>query len=164
MNIKYLKFSIGIFLALAVSRFIPHPPNFTSLIALSFYVPAIFGLRYIPITLICFVLTDIIIGIHSTIFFTWGSIIFIGFISKYFNNNFFKRFSGVLIACFIFYLVTNFGVWLSGFYGYNINGLLTCYILAIPFFGNTLAATVIYSLVIEALYKFFLEKKYFLNI
>lgn len=164
MNIKYLKFSIGIFLALAVSRFIPHPPNFTSLIALSFYVPAIFGLRYIPITLICFVLTDIIIGIHSTIFFTWGSIIFIGFISKYFNNNFFKRFSGVLIACFIFYLVTNFGVWLSGFYGYNINGLLTCYILAIPFFGNTLAATIIYSLVIEALYKFFLEKKHFLNI
>ena len=161
---KYLKFSIGIFLALAASRFIPHPPNFTSLIALSFYVPAIFGLRYIPITLICFILTDIFIGIHSTIFFTWGSIIFIGFISKYFNNNFFKRFSGILIACFIFYLVTNFGVWLSGFYGYNINGLLTCYILAIPFFGNTLAATIIYSLVIEALYKFFLEKKYFLNI
>ncbi len=164
MNMKYLKFSIGIFLALAASRFIPHPPNFTSLIALSFYVPAIFGLRYIPITLICFILTDIFIGIHSTIFFTWGSIIFIGFISKYFNNNFFKRFSGILIACFIFYLVTNFGVWLSGFYGYNINGLLTCYILAIPFFGNTLAATIIYSLVIEALYKFFLEKKYFLNI
>ena len=164
MNMKYLKFSIGIFLALAASRFIPHPPNFTSLIALSFYVPAIFGLRYIPITLICFILTDIFIGIHSTIFFTWGSIIFIGFISKYFNNNFFKRFSGILIACFIFYLVTNFGVWLSGFYGYNINGLLTCYILAIPFFGHTLAATIIYSLVIEALYKFFLEKKYFLNI
>lgn len=163
MNIKYLKFSIGIFLALAASRFIPHPPNFTSLIALSFYVPAILGLRYIPITLICFILTDIIIGIHSTIFFTWGSIIFIGFISKYFNNNFFKRFSGILISCFIFYLVTNFGVWSTGFYGYNINGFLTCYILAIPFFGNTLTATIIYSLVIEVLYKFFLEKKYFLN-
>ena len=30
---------LGIFLALAISRFIPHPPNFTSLIALSFYIP-----------------------------------------------------------------------------------------------------------------------------
>lgn len=68
------------------------------------------------------------------------------------------------MACLIFYLVTNFGVWLSGYYEYNLNGLLACYILAIPFFGNTLIATIIYSIVIEGLYKFFLEKKYFLNI
>ena len=40
---SYLKTSVGIFIALAVSRFIPHPPNFTSLIALAFYVPVIFG-------------------------------------------------------------------------------------------------------------------------
>ena len=40
---NYLKVSIGIFFALAASRFIPHPPNFTSLIALSFYVPALLG-------------------------------------------------------------------------------------------------------------------------
>ena len=40
---NYLKISIGIFLALAASRFIPHPPNFTSLLALSFYVPAFIG-------------------------------------------------------------------------------------------------------------------------
>ena len=44
----YIKASIGIFIALAASRFIPHPPNFTSLIALSFYVPVILDLRYIP--------------------------------------------------------------------------------------------------------------------
>ena len=69
---KNFKISIGILFALAVSRFIPHPPNFTSLIALSFYVPAMFGVRYIPIVLICFVLTDIIIGFHQTLFFTWG--------------------------------------------------------------------------------------------
>ena len=37
---------IGVFFSLAVSRFIPHPPNFTSLIALSFYVPAIFGIKF----------------------------------------------------------------------------------------------------------------------
>ena len=35
---------LGIFLALAVSRFVPHPPNFTSLIALSFYIPVLFGI------------------------------------------------------------------------------------------------------------------------
>ena len=50
-----LKFAIGIFFILAASRLIPHPPNFTSLIALSFYVPLIFGTIYIPIVLISYV-------------------------------------------------------------------------------------------------------------
>ena len=53
---QYLKISIGIFLALAASRFVPHPPNFTSLLALSFYVPAILGIRYLPALLISFVI------------------------------------------------------------------------------------------------------------
>ena len=54
--------------ALFVSRFIPHPPNFTALIALSFYIPLIFGVKYISIVLVAFVLTDVFIGLHSTIF------------------------------------------------------------------------------------------------
>jgi len=65
---NYLKISIGIFIALAASRFIPHPPNFTSLIALSFYVPAILGIRYLPALLISFVLTDLFIGFHEVTF------------------------------------------------------------------------------------------------
>ena len=72
---SYLKASIGIFLALAASRFIPHPPNFTSLLALSFYVPAVLGLRFIPALIISFVITDLFIGFHGLAFFTWGSVI-----------------------------------------------------------------------------------------
>ena len=60
-----IKIFVGIFVALAASRFIPHPPNFTSLIALSFYVPAFLGLRFIPALLISFIITDLIIGYHS---------------------------------------------------------------------------------------------------
>ena len=69
---------LGIFLSLSLSRFIPHPPNFTSLLALSFYVPAILGLRYLPTLLISFAITDFIIGYHSGTFFTWGSVFMIG--------------------------------------------------------------------------------------
>ena len=65
---KQLTICLGIFLSLALSRFIPHPPNFTSLLALSFYVPAILGLRYLPALLISFVITDIVIGYHSGTF------------------------------------------------------------------------------------------------
>ena len=58
---KYFKITIGILTVLAASRFIPHPPNFTSAIALSFYVPAIFGLKFIPAVIIAFIITDFFI-------------------------------------------------------------------------------------------------------
>lgn len=161
---KYLSISLGIFFVLAASRFIPHPPNFTSLIALSFYVPALMGTRFIPFLLISFIITDIIIGIHSTILFTWGSIILIGLISNYLKRNIYFRFSGVLFSCIIFFIISNLGVWLTGSYGYHINGLIACYTLALPFFGNTIVATVIYSIVIEAIYKFFIDKRLFSEI
>ena len=69
------KIFVGIFAVLAASRFIPHPPNFTSLIALSFYIPALLGLKFLPMLLLCFAITDLIIGFHATILFTWGSVI-----------------------------------------------------------------------------------------
>lgn len=148
---NYLKASIGIFLALAASRFIPHPPNFTSLLALSFYVPAVLGLRFIPALIISFVITDLFIGFHGLAFFTWGSVIFIGLISKFFLSDTKKRIFGSLLGVLIFFIITNFGVWSLGSYGYSINGLITCYTLALPFLGNTLVSTIIFSAMIEIL-------------
>lgn len=152
---KYFNISIGIFMALAASRFFPHPPNFTSLIALSFYIPAIFGARYLPALVVSFILTDFIIGFHQVTLFTWGSVLVIGLSAKFFLFNTRNRIFGALIGAFLFYIITNFGVWSSGIYGYNIKGLISCYILAIPFFGNTLLATMIYSAIIESVMKYF---------
>ena len=131
---NYLKITLTIFIALAVTRFIPHPPNFTSLIALSFYVPAFFGIRYLPIVLISFAITDLIIGFHSVTLFTWGSVALIGLISRNFVKSVSTRILGSLLGASIFFVVTNFGVWSLGSYGYHLNGFLTCYTLAIPFF------------------------------
>jgi hypothetical protein len=142
-------------MALAASRFFPHPPNFTSLIALSFYIPAIFGARYLPALVVSFILTDFIIGFHQVTLFTWGSVLVIGLSAKFFLFNTRNRIFGALIGAFLFYIITNFGVWSSGIYGYNIKGLISCYILAIPFFGNTLLATMIYSAIIESVMKYF---------
>ena len=150
---KYLKISIGIFLALAASRFVPHPPNFTSLLALSFYVPAILGLRYIPALILSFAITDLFIGFHGLALFTWGSVIFIGLISKFFLVNRKNRIFGCLLSVLIFFVITNFGVWSLGSYGYTLNGLITCYTLALPFLGNTLISTIIFAIIIEILVK-----------
>ena len=148
---KNLKISLGIFLALAASRFIPHPPNFTSLLALSFYVPALLGLKFLPALILSLIITDFFIGFHGLSFFTWGSIIFIGLISKYFLKNLKNRIFGCLLGVFIFYIVTNFGVWSLGLYGYTFNGLISCYTLALPFLGNNLISTIIFASIIEIL-------------
>jgi len=149
----YIKVSIGIFLALAASRFIPHPPNFTSLLALSFYVPALFGIRFIPVLIISFMITDFFIGFHSVTLFTWGSILIIGLASKHFIESMTKRICGALLGAIIFFVITNFGVWSLGAYGYSFEGLIVCYTLAIPFFTYSLISTFIFSGIFEVFYK-----------
>jgi len=150
---NYLRISLGIFIALAASRFIPHPPNFTSLLALSFYVPALLGIRFIPALILCFALTDLIIGFHSTTLFTWGSVLLIGLMSSYFTKSIMTRISGALLGALVFFIITNFGVWTNGMYGYNIEGLVACYTMAIPFFTYSLISTLLFSSIIEAIYK-----------
>ena len=146
---KPLNVCIGIFIAICVSRFIPHPPNFTSLIALSFYVPALLGRKYIPAIILSFAFTDIIIGYHTGTHWTWGSVFVIGLISKYFNKNINLRLGGALLGACIFFLITNFGVWVSGMYGHTLQGMISCYILAIPFFSYSLISTNLFSMLIE---------------
>ena len=150
---NYLKISLGIFVALAASRFIPHPPNFTSLIALSFYIPALIGIRYLPALIMSFVITDFVIGFHGTILFTWGSVVVIGLGSKYFISSIFTRISGALLGACLFFVITNFGVWSMGPYGYTVEGLFMCYTLAIPFFAYTMISTFMFSAIIEGIYK-----------
>lgn len=161
---NYLKIAFGVLILLSASRFIPHPPNFTSLIALSFYIPAAFGLRYIPAVLLSLVFTDLVIGLHSLVVYTLSSVIFIGLISKYFNRSILFRLTGALGGAVIFYILTNFGVWLNGSYGYSLNGLIACYTLALPFFGYTLISTLVFSVIIEAIYKSYKPFKEFIKL
>lgn len=155
---KTLNICFGILIALSASRFIPHPPNFTSLLALSFYIPIFFGLRFIPALLISFVITDLIIGYHSGTHWTWGSILLIGLAAPLFKKNIISRISGALLGACVFFLITNFGVWTSGMYGYTLDGLYLCFVLAIPFFAYSLMSTLLFSSIIETAYKFYKTK------
>ena len=155
---------LGIFLALAISRFVPHPPNFTSLLALSFYVPALLGRKYIPVVIVSFAITDFIIGYHTGTHWTWGSVFLIGLISHLFANTLKLRVTGALVGACIFFTVTNFGVWVSGMYGHTLDGFIKCYTLALPFFTYSLISTLIFSFLIEVFYKLYLFKFSKLNL
>ena len=151
---KHLKIFFAVLAMLSASRFIPHPPNFTSLLALSFYIPLVFGSRYILAVIISLLITDMIIGFHSTMFFTLGSVFIIGIISKSFKKTVFSRLSGALGGAIIFFILSNFGVWSQGYYGFTFSGFITCYTMALPFFGYSLVSTFIFSAVIETILKF----------
>lgn len=150
MKKKFLIFC-GIFITLSLSRFIPHPPNFTTLVALSFYVPVILGRKYIFYLVLSFVITDILIGYHNTTQWTWGSVIFIGILSSFFKYEITHRICGALFSALLFYLITNFGVWTTGLYAFTAEGLLECFIMAIPFFGYSLISTLFFSVILESI-------------
>ena len=121
------------------------------MIALGFYVPVLLGLRFVPVVAISFAITDIYIGFHSTTIFTWGSILLIGYMSKFFTKSTSTRIIGALTGALVFFIITNFGVWIAGGYEKNIFGLIMSYTLAIPFFTYTLLSTLLYSFLIEVI-------------
>ena len=141
---------IGLILILAASRLIPHPPNFTPIIAVAIMSSYFFRNIYLSILtlIISMLIADVFIGFYKNMFFVYTSLIIITFIFfriskkiKYKNLYIFAFFGSL-----IFYLISNFGVWsLVGLYEKNLNGLIECYILAIPFFKNTFFSSIVFS-------------------
>ena len=140
-------------------RIIPHPPNFTPVIALSLYLPFIFGIWSIPFCILGFAITDYFIGFHSLLFWTWGALAFTGYTSK-FCNKIYSRIVLSFTGAITFFVISNFGVWISStLYEISVQGLLNCYIMAIPFFTNTLLSTIFFAVIFEL---FILSKFYYL--
>jgi len=157
-------FPIGLILILALAKLIPHPPNFTPIIAVAIMSGYFFRNIYLSfaILLISMLLADVFIGFYSNMLFVYLSLFLIAFvffkISK--KINFKNLFVYSFIGSLIFFIISNFGVWALGSpgaydvaYGKNLNGLVECYILAIPFFGNTFLSTLIFSYPAIFIYK-----------
>ena len=152
MTVK--KTALGMFALIAflvASRVIPHPPNFTPVLAVAIFAPYFFRELEVAVALplAAMVMADLIIGMHSYMLWVYGVVAastLISYILRYTGSHLFRVGALALGSCLIFFLVTNFGVWLgSGFYPKTTEGLLTCYIAALPFFGNTLVSTVAFS-------------------
>ena len=68
---------------------------------------------------------------------------------------------GALAAPFVFFLVSNFAVWAGPQLTYpkDISGLMTCYAAGIPFFKNSLIATLVFLPGILLLYNYMVRLK-----
>lgn len=84
----------------------------------------------------------------------------IGWLLK--GRNFPSLIAGALAAPTVYFLLSNFGVWLStgeAVYSRDFNGLMTCYAAGLPFYKNALIATLIFLPGIVWLYNFLTKKK-----
>lgn len=129
-------------LGAAFSRLIPHPWNFTAIGA-----TALFGGAYFPskrlsmvIPLAALFLSDLVLGFHPTILFVYVpfvAIVMMGWSLRGNTRSPMRLVTASLVASSVFFLVSNFGVWMTeAMYAKSFQGLVTCYVAAIPFFDN----------------------------
>ena len=146
MNNKffYLLF-FGVILAL--SRIIPHPQNFTPILASAIMAPLLIKDRWfgIAIPIVAMFISDIIIGFHPYQFVVYFSLLVIGLVSPMRKN--FPMLAIIAVGSSVwFFMTTNLAVWFVwDYYPKTIDGLITCYTLAIPFFKNTLISTCLFT-------------------
>ena len=143
---KYILYVILIVLGV-ISRVIPHAPNFTPILAIALMSGLYIKKKIIVVLPISIMLvSDLIIGSHATVFWVYLSLILISLIGQVIKNNLSNIVVYSILSSILFFIITNFGVWSLGGYGYTFAGLIMSYTMAIPFFNNTLLSTFIFSM------------------
>jgi len=106
------------------------------------------------VPLIVMLLSDIIIGLHGLMIWTYGSLVLITLLSyKTIEKNFISVLKLASVSPIIFFLLTNFGVWLSStIYSPDLAGLINSYLMGLPFLANSLISTILFSSCFYAIY------------
>jgi len=158
---------IASIIILALSRVIPHVPNFTPVLACALFAGAIFENKKIGslTLLISLLLSDILLemvygyGFHSLMIPIYLTILFINRIGVKLQD----RISTKNIALFsimnssIFFILSNLFVFLQGGYGYTFEGFISCYVMALPFYNYQILGDVFYNFIIFGSYFFIFE-------
>jgi len=135
----------------AASRLLPHPPNFAPVAAIGLYAGAVQNRRaawLIPFAALF--ASDVFLGFYNPVGMLWNYLAFgaclllgSGWLS---HRRSIGRIAGAVItSSIVFFLLSNFGMWASGYYPRTWAGLVQCYVAGLPFFRNTFASDVAYS-------------------
>ncbi len=148
---KNENFLIGFVLLAVWFRLIPHPPNVAPITALALFSGASFRNKWFSIVfpLIAMVLSDIVLGFSTISFWVYSAFMLITMFAWIVKE---LKWTSVLISSLIFFIVSNFGVWVLS-YPHTIEGLITCYTIAIPFFGYSILGDMAWSLILFGLYE-----------
>ncbi|MBV8845315.1 MAG: hypothetical protein JO307_21110 [Bryobacterales bacterium] len=140
---------IGIVAAGAAARLLPHPWNFTPLIAIGLFAGArarraVTGVLAVLLSL---ALSDIVLGFHRGFEWVYAAAlipVLLGRLAR--SRGFISIAAAALASSLSFFVVTNFAVWAAGqLYPRTLAGLGACYVAALPFYGNQFAGDVFYT-------------------
>ncbi len=144
----------------ALLRLLSHPPNFTPIAALALFGGVYLSKRwalFIPVVALFF--SDLLIGLYSPVLmaFVYAGFILIGLVGWWLKSH--KKvsyiFGSTLVSSLLFFIISNFGVWIQSHstYPHNLNGLLTCYTMALPFLRNSLSGDLFFVTVLFGSYE-----------
>jgi len=142
------------------TRFFIDIPNLTALGAIALFSGAYFTNKKLSIIvpLIIMFISDIFLGFHNTMPFVYLPIILIILLGFFIRNN--KKIYYIIplsiAGSILFYLISNFGVWITGM-GYS-NNLLQVYIDGLPFFRNMLTGDLFFNLSLFGISYLIIEK------
>lgn len=131
----------------ALARLVPHPLNFTPIGAMAIFGGACFADRRVAllVPLAALFLGDLTTGLHVLIPVVYGSFALNVLIARWLRTH---RTAAATAAVTLtgavqFFVVTNFAAWVV-FYPHTADGLLACYVAAIPYFQNTLLGDAVF--------------------
>lgn len=168
---KILKLIIALlFVAIGVSlRLLPHPPNFTPILAIALFGGVYFSRKIaFVLPILAMVFSDIFIGYYGvllmiTVYGTFLLSVVLGFWLKK-HKKWYTVLGSAILSAVLFFLVTNFAVWaFTPLYAKTLSGIIQSYIMAIPFFRNTLLGNLFYVTVFFGAYeiaKVWIEKRF----
>lgn len=147
-NIPWLAMALVIFGV--ATRLAPHPVNFTALGALALWSTTLFRSRAwaFGVPLAVLLVSDLILGFHSTMIWVYGAFALIALISLWLEprQSWLRAGAGSLLASLLFFALTNFGVWAAGeLYPPTAEGLAQSYMMALPFLKNQVLGDLLYT-------------------
>ncbi len=158
-----------IFVLAVLTRFIPHPWNFSPVFGALLFGGAKLGKRdsiWFPVAVLALsdlLLTTQVYGLKMRWAYgiTWICFALITLLGRWLGRTVtVRRFLvAALAGPTIFYFISNFGVWIGfGLYPPTWEGLVACYVAALPYYRNSLLASLLFGAVLFGAYEYFQRK------
>ncbi|MDD5032415.1 MAG: hypothetical protein PHR36_05275 [Patescibacteria group bacterium] len=149
----------------AASRLVEHPFNFTPIVAMSIFAGCYLETRWgIILPILAMLVSDYFIGFYdfpvmASVYLAIALAFGLGWILRKYKK-WYNVALASLISSLAFFFVTNFAVWaFFNWYPHTLAGLASCFTLAIPFFRNTLAGDLFYTVLFFGLFELALAWK-----
>ncbi len=160
-----LFFMFSLTLLILWVRLVPHQAETVPVIAL-FLLLGFVSTHWIlgsVLGLTAYLISDLYLGIYPGWFMNYLAFFALILIGQSFKFHWLSAIKNTLLASFIFFVISNLGVFLfSGLYPHTISGFYQCYLMAVPFFRTTLISNGVFLLAMTAIvqtYIFVQQKK-----